>query len=255
MTAHTFTTPTGLGVPAVTTAQMREVDRVAVEEVGPTLLQMMENAGRNLAELCIQQLGIQELGTMWTDRPVLIAAGTGGNGGGGMCAARHLLNHGGRVTIVVTDQTRLTAAAAQQLALVRAAGGRVVDIDDMGETQPDLIVDAVLGYSLTGAPRGAAEELISWMESMRAPVVALDVPSGVDATTGEAWGRFVRATTTMTLALPKSGLDSPAVGRLLLADIGIPREVYRRVGVDVPRAMFTDGYRVALTPGAHSAQS
>lgn len=243
MTASTFTTPTGLRVPAVTTAQMREVDRVAVEEVGPTLLQMMENAGRNLAELCVQQLG-----TRWTERSVVVAAGTGGNGGGGICAARHLLNHGGTVTIAVTDQTRLTAAAAQQLALACAAGGRVVDIDDVGENPPDLIVDAVLGYSLRGAPRGASAEFIAWIEGMPMPVIALDIPSGIDATTGEAAGAFVRATTTLTLALPKSGLDSPAVGRLWLADIGIPHEVYRQVGVEVPRAVFTDGYRVSLTP-------
>ncbi len=112
MPAHTFTTPTNLRVPAVSTALMRVVDRVAVEEVGPTLLQMMENAARNLAELCIY-----EMGAGWAERTVVFAADTGGNGGGGMCAARHLLNHGGSVTVVMTDQTRVTASAAQQLAL------------------------------------------------------------------------------------------------------------------------------------------
>ncbi|MHB1063033.1 MAG: NAD(P)H-hydrate epimerase [Georgenia sp.] len=243
MTADTFTTPTGLLVPAITTAQMREVDRVAIQEVGPNLYQMMENAGRNLAELCAESLGED-----WDGRPIVVASGTGGNGGGGLCAARHLVNHGGDVTVVVTEPARLTGVPADQFALFRAAGGRVVDADDIGSLRPELVLDAVLGYSLAGAPRDAAAALIDWMIGAQAPVLSLDVPSGIDATSGTAPGVFVRASTTMTLALPKSGLDGVEVGRLYVADIGIPREVYRRVGVPVPTTLFTHGYRVELTP-------
>lgn len=80
----------------------------------------------------------------------------------------------------------------------------------------------------------------------RPPPWFLDVPSGLDSSTGEAPGVYVRATATMTLALPKAGLDVGAVGLLWLADIGIPREVYRRVGVCPPDGLFTPGYRVKL---------
>lgn len=243
MTTEAFTTPTGVLVPAITTAQMREVDRVAVQEVGPNLYQMMENAGRNLAELCVESLG-----DGWDVRPIVVAAGIGGNGGGGMCAARHLVNHGGDVVVVVTEPTRLTGVPAAQFELFRAAGGRVVEVDAIGSLQPELVVDAVLGYSLAGAPRDAAATLIDWMIGGPAPVLSLDVPSGIDSTSGRAPGVFVSASTTMTLALPKSGLDGAEVGRLYLADIGIPREVYRRVGVHVPTTLFTGGYRVELTP-------
>ncbi|MEO6944871.1 MAG: NAD(P)H-hydrate epimerase, partial [Lacisediminihabitans sp.] len=93
---------------------------------------------------------------------------------------------------------------------------------------------------------GVAAELIRWTSSRTGLVISLDVPSGVDSTTGAAPGIYVRATTTMTLAVPKTGLDADAVGALWLADIGIPREVYSRAGVQLPVGLFTSGYRVHL---------
>ncbi len=127
MSVDAFSTPTGRRVPAITTAQMREIDRVAVEQVGPNLHQMMESAGRNLAGLCAQSSGER-----WTERPIVVCAGTGGNGGGGMCAARHPVNHGGYVTLVGTDPSRLNGVPADQLALFMAAGGRLVDAAQIG---------------------------------------------------------------------------------------------------------------------------
>jgi len=110
-------------------------------------------------------------------------------------------------------------------------------------------VDAVLGYSLSGAPHGAASGLIGWMSQSDAPVLALDVPSGVDASSGDSAGAHVGAATTMTLALPKTGLDVGAVGDLWVADIGIPRSVLERAGIPQPPAdLFARGYRVRLTP-------
>lgn len=91
MTTHFFTAGE-VEVPAVTAAQMREIDRIAVEETGPNLFQMMENAGRNLAVLVTELLGAN-----WQGAEILVLAGGGGSGGGGICAARHLANHGARV--------------------------------------------------------------------------------------------------------------------------------------------------------------
>lgn len=238
-----FLTESGLVVPAVTTEQMREVDRVAIEGVGPNLYQMMENAGRNLASLCVELLG-----EGWATSPVVVLAGTGGNGGGGICAARHLANHGGQVTLVVSDVAGLAGVPAEQLALFRAAGGRLASSGDLRTLESSLTVDAVLGYSLAGAPRGAVVDLIGWMSLGDAPVVALDVPSGLDATTGDCPGAHVRAATTMTLALPKTGLAVRAVGELWVADIGIPPLVLERAGVPPPPAgLFSRGYRVRLS--------
>jgi len=234
-------------VPAVTTDQMREIDRVAVDEVGLNLYQMMENAGRNLAEFCMEFLGDQ-----WDGAHIVVLAGSGGNGGGGMCAARHLANHGAAVTLVPTTLEGLRGVPADQFALYRATAGRVAEFSEISEIDhlnTDLVVDAVLGYSLHGAPRGTAADMIKWVSAHGAPVISLDVPSGIDSTTGGTAGDHVQATVTMTLALPKTGLDGDAVGRLCVADIGIPQDVFNRVGVHPPRALFIKGYRVWISSG------
>lgn len=242
MTASTFVTDAGVLVPAVTAEQMREVDRVAIEEVGPNLYQMMENAGRSLALTVLDVMG------GWTPKPVIVLAGTGGNGGGGICAGRHLANRGVEVTVVLSDSTRLKPVSAEQLSTYRGTGGRVASLDELDGTETGVVVDAVIGYSLGGAPLGAPREMIDWTGAQTAPVISLDVPSGIDATSGEAPGAHVLASTTLTLALPKTGLDVVAAGELSLADLGIPHEVYRRVGIDVPAHLFGERYRVSVRP-------
>lgn len=244
MTASTFVTDAGVPVPAVTAEQMREVDRVAIEEVGPNLYQMMENAGRSLALTVLDTMG------GWAPQPVVILAGTGGNGGGGICAARHLANRGVEVTVVLSDSSGLKPVSEEQLSTFRGTGGRVAALDELEEHEAGVgvVVDAIIGYSLGGAPRGAPREMIDWIGAQTAPVISLDVPSGIDATSGEAPGAHVLASTTLTLALPKTGLDVAAAGDLTLADIGIPREVYRRAGIDVPAHLFGERYRVSVRP-------
>lgn len=238
-----FETDDGLRVPAITSDQMREVDRVAVEELGPNLYQMMENAGRSLAVTVLQTLGAG-----WRQTPVTVLCGTGGNGGGGICAARHLANRGAEVTVVVTDPARLRPVPGEQLSVYRATVGKIIEASALDALQPGLIVDAIIGYSLRGPARGVAKEMIDWTHARSAPVISLDVPSGLDATTGEALGPQVRASLTLTLALPKTGLAPETAGELWLADLGIPVEVYRRVGIDVPAGLFGDRFRVPLRP-------
>ncbi len=241
MTATTFLTETGVTVPAVNAEQMREIDRLATDELGPNLFQMMENAGRSLALTVIDRLGAD-----WMDRPITVLAGTGGNGGGGICAARHLANRGVEVTVVVSDPDRLGQVPAHQLAVFGATDGRVVEPRSVADAEPALIVDALIGYGLGGPPRGVAVEMIQWATESTAPIVSLDVPSGIDSATGHTPGVHVVADMTLTLALPKTGLDAPVVGDLWLADIGIPIGVYRRMGIDVAPGIFGAAYRVRL---------
>jgi NAD(P)H-hydrate epimerase len=236
-----FVTDEGVVVPAITTEQMREVDRIAVEELGPNLYQMMENAGRNLALAAIEILGGE-----WRSTPIVVLAGSGGNGGGGLCAARHLANRGADVTVVMTRPEDLSPVTADQLDVYRATPGRLESRGRVDRLEPAFVIDALIGYNLAGAPHGAALEMIHWASAQTAPVLALDVPSGLDATTGVSPGGHIRADTTMTLALPKTGLGVPAVGRLQLADVGIPNAVYRHVGIDLPAAVFGERYRVPL---------
>lgn len=107
------------------------------------------------------------------------------------------------------------------------------------------MVDALLGYGLKGAPEGAMRDLIRWANESRGSVVALDVPSGLDATTGAAPGEVVHAHVTLALALPKTGLRAPAVGELELADLGIPAATFRRAGLAYV-SPFGDRFRVPL---------
>jgi NAD(P)H-hydrate epimerase len=238
----TFVTDTGIRVPAVTAAQMREVDRIAAEETGPNLFQMMENAGRNLAELAIERLGAR-----WREQTIAVLAGPGGNGGGGICAARHLANRGARVLLCLAEPSRLAEVTAYQRKIFESTSGREISPDELDRAEIAFVLDALLGYSLAGAPRGAIADLIRWTHRAHAPVVALDLPSGLDATTGGAPGDVVRADMTLTLALPKQGLAGAGhrAVRLVLADLGIPQAVFRRAGVayDSP---FDQRFRVPL---------
>ena len=209
-------------VPALTTEQMRAVDHVMVEDLHIELVQMMENAGRSLAELAIIR---------FSPRSLTILAGPGGNGGGGLVAARHLANRGCQVQVVLTEPDRLTPVPAHQADILARMG---VTIASRPATA-DLIIDAVIGYSLRGNPAGAAAQLITWANDQAAPVLALDTPSGLDLTTGTAATPAVWAAATLTLALPKVGLlDAPNVGELYLADISVPPLVYQRMGIPVP---------------------
>ena len=242
-----FFTPTGIEVPAVTTDQMREIDRIAMEETGPNLFQMMENAGRNLAEMTLERLGAN-----WRQARVVVLAGSGGNGGGGIVAARHLANHGVTVELCLAAPDKLGEIPAWQYKIFQSTGGKQVLPRDLDKEAVVIILDALIGYSLQLAPRGVFADLIAWANSTGAPILSLDVPSGMDSTTGDTPGEFVHSTWTMTLALPKTGLASGNAGQITLADIGIPEETYRRAGLAyVPP--FGNRFRVLLSAQANTA--
>lgn len=209
---------------------MREIDRIAIEETGPNLFQMMENAGRNLALHVIDMLG-----SNWQSKRIIILAGAGGNGGGGICAARHLANRGAQTMLCLADPGRLSPVPKWQLNVYENARGETIAAKDLIEdesTATGIVVDSLIGYSLKGAPRGTTAHLIRWALEGGAPVLSLDVPSGIDAATGTAPGVAIKARRTLTLALPKTGLTAPHTGELWLADIGIPRTVFDRLDLD-----------------------
>lgn len=222
-------------IPAVTADQMAEVDRVMTEELGVDLLQMMELAGGALAALARDRF----LGGDPRGKRVLVLAGSGGNGGGGMVAARRL--HGWCVDVEVWSTRaldQLGGAAAHQGRSLRALE---IPFHPPNEGLPlppaDLVLDALIGYSLNGPPTGSAAALIAAANEHVAPTLSLDLPSGLEATTGAVFAPGVRADATLALALPKRGLWAPwahdVTGELYLADIGVPEALYRRLGLDV----------------------
>lgn len=228
--------------PALTTAQMREVDRLMIEDYGIALEQMMENAGRNLAELARRMLAGRAQG-----RRIAVLCGPGNNGGGGMVAARHLHNMGAIVSVVLAGKPdRLREVPAHQWAILRAVRLDRASFDLEIST---LIVDALLGYGSKGDPRSPIKGWIERANDAGIPILALDSPSGLDTTTGQPGRPCIRAAATMALALPKTGLlAAPAVdfvGELHLADIGVPAELYGRLGLQVP-LLFAEGAIVQL---------
>lgn len=240
-------------IPAVSAAEMAEVDRLAIADFGITLLQMMEQAGSHLAEVIRLELGGDLAG-----QSIAVVVGPGNNGGGGLVAARHLRNRGARVRIVLARPAlRMSKAAQHQLATLIAMDMRccvatydLTDDDLIGDLEHcDLVVDALLGCNANGSPRGEVERLVGFIGRSGRPVVSLDVPTGLGPDTGVADGAALVAQATMTLALPKVGLTTeaaaPRVGRLYLADIGLPTALYRRLGMEVA-TIFAASRIVAL---------
>lgn len=228
-----------MSFPTVSAEQMREVDRMMVEDLGIQLLQMMENAGRALAHRARDMLGGEAVG-----RRVTVLAGSGGNGGGGLVAGRRLALWGAEVTVVLgTNDQRIDAVPALQLSILRRVGVPVLGAD--ADLPPaELILDALIGYSLAGAPRPPISSLIRAANSSGTPILALDIPSGMDADSGTPYDPCIAATSTLTLALPKAGLMQPAatgsVGELYLADISVPAAVFVRLGISVGTVFARD---------------
>jgi NAD(P)H-hydrate epimerase len=223
-------------VPVLSTAQMREVERLMVEVYQIQPIQTMENAGRNLALLAKRLLDHDTI-----DRPIVVLAGRGNNGGGGLVAARHLLNWGAWVQIVLTHPVEAyQGVPAQQVAILQAMGAPLAWAEEGWELPPtDLMIDALIGYGLHNAPHGKTRDLIQLANSSHAPILSLDAPSGLDTTTGQLFTPHIQATATMTLALPKAGLlaAAPACGQLYLADIGVPPQIYAELGIE-PLPLF-----------------
>lgn len=219
----TFRTVAGEDIAWITEADMIEIDRIMIEDLRIELLQMMENAGRNLARLTLDR---------FAPKSVVVAVGSGGNGGGGMVAARHLANAGVEVIVTSTrPASELRGVPAHQFDILNRMG--VKQTSDVSDA--DVIIDAVIGYSVRGAPAGRSAELIAQINATDGLVVSLDTPSGLDVTTGEAPGAAVNADATLTLCLPKIGMRTAhQVGELYLADISVPRSVTAPFGASPP---------------------
>ncbi len=240
-----------LDIPFISTYEMREVDRLMIEEFAISLEQMMENAGRCLATLARDRF----LDGDARGRKVLVLAGMGGNGGGGLVAARRLHGWGADVQVWLTAEGMLMDDVPRhQFEVLERIGIEAFQHSEAEDAAPgplprdvELLIDAVIGYSLSGAPRGVTAQLIGAADGHAAPVLSLDVPSGVDATSGRVFDPSVRAMATMTLALPKEGFTidqaRASVGELFLADIGVPRELYRaeELQLEVPPTLFSRG--------------
>ncbi|MFL5878815.1 MAG: NAD(P)H-hydrate dehydratase, partial [Actinomycetota bacterium] len=212
--------------PLATVAAVQAADRAA-QERGTGVEELMGRAGAAVAAAAVDELGRA------AGRRVVALAGKGHNGGDALEALARLARRGaGAEALVTGDPDDLDAQGRRCVALVRRAGGRVRAFD-AGLAKgllsgADLILDGLLGTGSSGAPRGPVAEAIAAAEAAAAPVVAVDIPSGVDGATGQVAGQAVTAAVTVTFQAVKPGHVLPPgsdhVGRLEVADIGLPLE-------------------------------
>jgi NAD(P)H-hydrate epimerase len=212
----------------LTREQVRTVDRIAIEELGIPGTTLMENAGRGAAEVARRMVRAR-------GARVTVVAGTGNNGGDGFVVARHLAASGAKVRVVCLGEPRTDDARAM-LARIRRSRGVRIEGAGAAIEPADLVVDAILGTGLDREPTGEARRAIERLAGVRAPVLALDVPSGLDADTGLPLGLAVRATATATFVAPKRGLvTTPGIdhaGAVHVVSIGTPAELLDRTGWD-----------------------
>jgi hydroxyethylthiazole kinase-like uncharacterized protein yjeF len=184
----------------VTAAEMRELDRRTIEDVGVPSTVLMENAGRSTYQILRREF--PDL-----SGPVVILAGRGNNGGDGLVVARYLANDGFPVTVFLfTSRDQVRGDALVNLNILEAMGLEVEEV--LGEDQlssvghrmsrAELIVDALLGTGLNSPVRGLLAQVIARVNQVRSPVLAVDIPSGLSADTGEPLGVAVEADVTVT---------------------------------------------------------
>jgi ADP-dependent NAD(P)H-hydrate dehydratase / NAD(P)H-hydrate epimerase len=226
--------PSSSEIPSLTGAQVGEVDRLSESRFGVPVEWLMEAAGWQVARHCRGKTAV--------------ACGTGSNGGDGLAAARHLHRWGRLHSVVALDRDAFKGGAAKMATALEALGVEIGDQLRLGGSV--LVLDAIFGTGLNRPPEGKAA---AWIEAINASgrkVLAVDLPSGLQADDGRALLPTVRANVTVTLGLPKAGLlsgDGPDLaGEVWLADIGIPREAYAMVGVTMPAHFFSMHDRVQL---------
>jgi NAD(P)H-hydrate epimerase len=220
---------------SLTRDQTRAIDRFAIEQLGVPGVVLMENAGR----LCADAVGDFLAGP--AGRKVAICAGAGNNGGDGFVVARHLSMRGASVVVfLVSPADELSGDAEINY---RIARNLHLDIREVGSAELanlsrelrgfDVVVDAVGGTGIRGALRGDIAVAVEQINAAGRPVVAVDIPTGLDCDTGRAEGPAVRANLTVTMVARKKGFDSPAsaefTGEVRVVDIGIPADVVERL--------------------------
>jgi hydroxyethylthiazole kinase-like uncharacterized protein yjeF len=236
-----------------TAAEMRELDRRTIEEYGLPGIALMENAGREVARKVAEILG--EV----AGRKVCIFAGKGNNGGDGFVAARHLAAGGAAVTVFLAGspegvggdaRINLDVIAGSGADICQISGQRDLDRAALAATLADCLVDALLGTGFRGEVGGDLAEMVKILNTAGKPVVAVDIPTGIDADTGQVCGVAVRASHTVTFAFPKPGLllqpGADYAGELTVAGIGFPAKLLAEAAL--PQSAITADYARALLP-------
>jgi NAD(P)H-hydrate epimerase len=196
------------------------MDRKTIEDYGVPSLVLMENAGRHVSDIAVGML------SSIPGKKVAVFCGTGNNGGGGFVSARHLIRQGFNVTIyIVGEISSVKNDPLVNLNILRKTKADIKQLSESIDTGADLIIDAVFGIGLKGEIKGLIRDIIMDLNLGKAPILAVDTPSGLDSDTGKALGTAIKAKKTVTMQFPKKGFyinDGPEhTGEVTVADIGI----------------------------------
>lgn len=208
-------------------SQISELDKLMVDRYGVSVLQMMEIAGLSVAQLAMQ---------VSKGKRILVLCGHGNNGGDGLCAARHLINYGYSVSIIIAKKELSEPSEKQFNTLIKMGININYWPTDIEFSNFDLIIDALLGFNLVGNPREPYASIIRQANSSGIPILSVDVPSGLDADSGEAYSPCIKASYTLALSAVKKGcvIGKEFVGELYLGYIGVPDELYEELKIEKP---------------------
>ncbi|MHB1457553.1 MAG: NAD(P)H-hydrate dehydratase [Armatimonadota bacterium] len=235
--------------------QMREFDRLATERYGVPSIVLMENAGRLVHD------AVHTILTSVAKKRIVVIAGKGNNGGDGFVAARHLRDAGADVCVyILSDADTIKGDAKVNLDILNKTGFFISTITAVRDIEEDLnkcdaLVDAVYGTGLNGDITGLPADVINAVNQCRKPVISVDIPSGVDAETGQIHGVSVQADVTATFALPKLGLflypGAGHTGFVIAGDIGIPHELFSNIKVEITTPEFVANCLPLRSVAAH----
>ncbi|MFA4967274.1 MAG: NAD(P)H-hydrate epimerase [Candidatus Margulisiibacteriota bacterium] len=207
----------------VTAEEMAELDRRAIQDLHIPSLTLMENAGR---------LTAQEAAKLSPGRKIAVICGKGNNGGDGFVAARYLLEMGFDVLVVLIGKAEEAKHDPKvnierlKVPINEAADAASFEVMKPKIADSDLIIDAIFGIGLNADLKPPYNAIVTWLNSLDKPILAVDVPSGLNATTGKIMGTAIKAVKTITFAAPKTGFYKAdglgCVGEVRVADIGIP---------------------------------
>ena len=232
--------------------QMREIDKKSIEEFGISELVLMENAGRKTAEAVCHVI------EAISKKSICILAGSGNNGGDALVAARYLSNLGARIKIfLIGNKAHRTESLIVQMKTLRGMGIELQSLETDRAWErlqvtlrfSDVIVDGILGTGFSGQLRPSVLRLVRLVNSTNKPVISIDLPSGVEADSGQVGETAINATCTVALGLPKFGHyicpGASYVGELLIDDIGIPSQLLIN---DLHQTLINDELAITLLP-------
>jgi len=204
----------------VSSSEMQELDRRTIVDIGVPSIVLMENAGRGVNDIALDMLG------GGARKKVAIFCGSGNNGGDGFVAARYLVRQGIEVDVhIIGQKSRIKNDSKINLEILKKLGVEAEEFLSSAKVHCDLIIDAIFGIGLKGEVRGAAKDIIKNLNGYGIPILSVDVPSGLDADTGEVLGDAVKAKKTVTMQFPKKGFyinkGPEHTGDVVVVDVGI----------------------------------